>query len=42
MKRAMEMFRKSGQWGVPVLEIGDEIIVGFDIRRISEAPGSRH
>jgi glutaredoxin-like YruB-family protein len=27
---AKEMVEKSGQMGVPVLEIGDKIIVGFD------------
>lgn len=29
-KAAMEMVDKSGQMGVPVLEVGDTIIVGFD------------
>jgi glutaredoxin-like YruB-family protein len=27
--RAMEMVQKSGQMGVPVIDIGGEIIVGF-------------
>lgn len=27
--RAMEMIQKSGQMGVPVIDIGGEIIVGF-------------
>ena len=27
--RAMEMVEKSGQMGVPVIEIGTEIVVGF-------------
>lgn len=27
--RAMEMVEKSGQMGVPVLDIGGEVIVGF-------------
>lgn len=27
--RAMEMVKKSGQMGVPVIDIGGEIIVGF-------------
>ncbi len=27
--RAMEMIEKSGQMGVPVIDIGGEIIVGF-------------
>jgi glutaredoxin-like YruB-family protein len=34
--RAMEMVKKSGQMGVPVIDIGGEIIVGFDKDRISE------
>jgi glutaredoxin-like YruB-family protein len=29
-KAAMEMVKKSGQMGVPVIEIDGEIIVGFD------------
>lgn len=31
---AMEMVQKSGQRGVPVLDIDDHIIVGFDQQRI--------
>lgn len=31
---AMEMVRKSGQSGVPVIEINGNIIVGFDQGRI--------
>jgi glutaredoxin-like YruB-family protein len=34
MSRAMEMVEKSGQQGVPVLDIDGEIIVGFDRPRI--------
>ncbi len=30
MKAAEEMVKKSGQMGVPVTEMGDTIIVGFD------------
>jgi len=30
MSRAMEMVEKSGQQGVPVIDIDGEIIVGFD------------
>jgi len=33
-QRAMEMVEKSGQQGVPVLDIDGEIIVGFDRSRI--------
>lgn len=29
-ERAREMVEKSGQMGVPVIEIGDKVIVGFD------------
>jgi len=38
-EKADEMVRKSGQMGVPVIEIGDEIIVGFDKARISSLLG---
>jgi glutaredoxin 3 len=34
MNRAMEMVQKSGQQGVPVVDIDGEIIVGFDRSRI--------
>ncbi|MCX5713386.1 MAG: glutathione S-transferase N-terminal domain-containing protein [Candidatus Omnitrophica bacterium] len=34
-----EMIEKSGQMGVPVLDIDGEIIVGFDKPRISQALG---
>ena len=36
---AKEMIRKSGQTGVPVLDIGGKIIVGFDREKILEALG---
>ena len=29
-ERAQEMMEKSGQMGVPVIEIDDHILVGFD------------
>jgi len=35
-KAAMEMIKKSGQQGVPVIEIGKEIIVGFNEKRLRE------
>jgi glutaredoxin-like YruB-family protein len=35
--RAIEMMKKSGQAGVPVLEINNRIIVGFDRVAIDEA-----
>ena len=34
---AQEMIDKSGQMGVPVLEINGKIIVGFDKKAIDEA-----
>ena len=37
MKAAQEMIKKSGQMGVPVAEVGDEIIVGFDVPRLKKA-----
>lgn len=36
-KAAEEMIEKSGQMGVPVIEINGEIIVGFDRNRIKKA-----
>lgn len=36
---ADEMIKKSGQMGVPVLDIEGEIIVGFDKDRIKSALG---
>lgn len=35
--KAVEMFKKSGQMGVPVIEIDGKIIVGFDRRAIKGA-----
>ena len=35
-KAAKEMVELSGQYGVPVLVIGDEVIVGFDTDRLRE------
>jgi len=37
--KADEMVKKSGQMGVPVLDIEGEIIVGFDKERINQALG---
>jgi glutaredoxin 3 len=36
---AEEMIQKSGQMGVPVLDIDGEIIVGFDKERIKQTLG---
>lgn len=38
-EKAQEMMQKSGQMGVPVLDIGGEIIVGFDVDSIKEKLG---
>ncbi|MFA4889612.1 MAG: glutaredoxin domain-containing protein [Candidatus Omnitrophota bacterium] len=38
-KAAEEMVKKSGQMGVPVLDIDGEIIVGFDKEKITQALG---
>ncbi|MBY0110650.1 glutaredoxin family protein [Patescibacteria group bacterium] len=38
-KRA-EMIEKSGQMGVPVIFVGDEMIIGFDKRRFDELFGT--
>jgi len=34
--KAQEMIKKSGQMGVPVVDIDGEIIVGFDKEKIKE------
>ncbi len=36
-KAAEVMVKKSGQMGVPVIEIGKEVLVGFDQAAIDEA-----
>lgn len=36
-KKAREMIEKSGQMGVPVIDIDGTIIVGFDIPAIKQA-----
>ncbi|MBU1853317.1 MAG: glutathione S-transferase N-terminal domain-containing protein [Candidatus Omnitrophica bacterium] len=38
-EKAQEMIQKSGQMGVPVLDIGGEIIIGFDKPKIEIALG---
>ncbi len=38
-RAAEEMVRKSGQMGVPVIEIGSNIIVGFDKAKIDRLLG---
>jgi len=38
-EKAREMVEMTGQMGVPVIRIGDEIIIGFDQPRIAELLG---
>ncbi len=40
-KAAEEMIEKSGQMGVPVIDIGGKIIVGFDKPAIQKALGMK-
>lgn len=37
LEKRTEMVEKSGQMGVPVITIGEEVIVGFDQERIQAA-----
>ena len=39
---AAEMARKSGQTGVPVITVGDQVIVGFDRSRLEQLLASRN
>jgi glutaredoxin-like YruB-family protein len=34
--KAQEMIKKSGQMGVPVIDVGGEILVGFDKKKVAE------
>jgi len=36
-EKAREMIKKSGQMGVPVLDVAGEIIIGFDKPKIEKA-----
>ena len=36
-KARNEMFEKTGQLGVPVIEIGDTLLVGYNIQHITDA-----
>jgi len=38
-EKRQEMIDKSGQMGVPVITIGEEMIIGFDKRRLTELLG---
>ncbi len=35
--KADEMIKKSGQMGVPVILVGDDVIVGFNQKKLDEA-----
>jgi len=37
MERAMEMVQKSGQQGVPVLDVNGQVIIGFNKPAIDQA-----
>ncbi len=39
LEKRKEMIEKSGQMGVPVIIIGDELIVGFDKPKIAKLLG---
>lgn len=39
MKKQKEMIDKTGQFGVPVIDIGGKFIVGFDRSKINEYLG---
>ena len=36
LEKRKEMISKSGQMGVPVIYVGDDLVVGFDKERLSE------
>lgn len=40
-EKAKEMMDKSGQMGVPVIDIDGTIIVGFDVEKIKQALGTK-
>ncbi|HEX8591188.1 MAG TPA: glutaredoxin domain-containing protein [Candidatus Paceibacterota bacterium] len=40
MEKRQEMIEKSGQMGVPVIFVGDEMIVGFDKEKLAAAVGA--
>jgi len=39
LEKRQEMIQKSGQMGVPVIFVGDELIVGFDKERLTSTLG---
>ena len=38
---AREMIERSNQYGVPVTMVDDEVIIGFDTKRLSESSSAR-
>ncbi len=38
-EKAQEMIHKSGQMGVPVVEIGEDLVIGFDKPKLEELLG---
>lgn len=36
LDRRKEMIEKSGQMGVPVIDVGGEIVIGFDQKKLQE------
>ena len=36
-EKSKEMFKKTGQMGVPVIVVGDEIMVGFNKSKLEDA-----
>ncbi|HEX2792380.1 MAG TPA: glutaredoxin domain-containing protein [Candidatus Paceibacterota bacterium] len=40
LEKRQEMIDKSGQMGVPVIFIGEEMIIGFDKKRFDELLGT--
>jgi glutaredoxin 3 len=38
-EKAQEMIKRSGQMGVPVIDIDGQIVVGFDKEKLNEALG---
>ena len=39
LEKRQEMIQKSGQMGVPVIFVGDEMIIGFDKERLASSLG---
>ncbi|HVB20099.1 MAG TPA: glutaredoxin family protein [Candidatus Paceibacterota bacterium] len=39
LAKRQEMIQKSGQMGVPVIFVGDEMIIGFDQERLTSSLG---